>query len=129
MAPKTEVAPIIVKRRKAAHGGHHGGAWKVAYADFATAMMALFIVLWLMNTSQKVQQAIGGYFRDPSGKTVDTGNGDAGSGENLAVNKQDMEKLKQKIQEAFKRNPNFQKALKDKVQMTLTPEGLRIEFL
>ena len=41
--------PIIIKR-KGGHGGHHGGAWKVAYADFVTAMMALFIVLWLMNT-------------------------------------------------------------------------------
>ncbi len=49
--------PIIIKR-KGGHAGHHGGAWKVAYADFVTAMMALFIVLWLMNTSKPVQQAI-----------------------------------------------------------------------
>jgi chemotaxis protein MotB len=59
--------PIIVIKRKGAHGGHHGGAWKVAYADFVTAMMALFIVLWLLNTSEKVQKAVGGYFRDPTG--------------------------------------------------------------
>ena len=58
--------PIIIKR-KAAHGGHHGGAWKVAYADFVTAMMALFIVLWLMNSSKQIQDAVGGYFRDPKG--------------------------------------------------------------
>jgi len=44
--------PIIIIKKKAGHGGHHGGAWKVAYADFVTAMMALFIVLWLLNTSQ-----------------------------------------------------------------------------
>ena len=50
---------IIVKKRK--HGsGHHGGAWKVAYADFATAMMALFIVLWLTNSTEQVRKAVGG---------------------------------------------------------------------
>ena len=51
MAPR----PIIIIRKKVAHGGHHGGAWKVAYADFVTAMMALFIVLWLLNTSKQTQ--------------------------------------------------------------------------
>jgi chemotaxis protein MotB len=58
--------PIIIVKEKVSHGGHHGGAWKVAYADFVTAMMALFIVLWLMNTSKPaVKEAIAGYFRDP----------------------------------------------------------------
>ena len=64
MAAAAATQPIIIKR-KSGHGGHHGGAWKVAYADFVTAMMALFIVLWLMNTSKPVQEAISGYFRDP----------------------------------------------------------------
>ena len=59
--------PIIIIKKKAAHGGHHGGAWKVAYADFVIAMMALFIVLWLLNSSKQVQEAVGGYFKDPSG--------------------------------------------------------------
>jgi flagellar motor protein MotB len=59
--------PIIIIKKKVGHGGHHGGAWKVAYADFVTAMMALFIVLWLLNTSKPVREAIAGYFRDPSG--------------------------------------------------------------
>ena len=54
--------PIIIIKKKAAHGGHHGGAWKVAYADFVTAMMALFIVLWLLNTSKPVKEAIAGIF-------------------------------------------------------------------
>ena len=58
--------PIIIKK-KIAHGGHHGGAWKVAYADFVTAMMALFIALWLMNTNQQIREAVGGYFKDPTG--------------------------------------------------------------
>ncbi len=61
--------PFIIIKKKVGHGGHHGGAWKVAYADFVTAMMALFIVLWLLNTSKQVQEAVGGYFKDPSGKS------------------------------------------------------------
>ena len=65
---KPELQPIIIKK-KVVHGGHHGGAWKVAYADFVTAMMALFIVLWLMNSKEEVQKAVGGYFRDPTGKS------------------------------------------------------------
>src|SRR5262249_27548929 len=59
--------PIIVIKKGVGHGGHHGGAWKVAYADFVTAMMALFIVLWLLNTSKPVREATAGYFKDPSG--------------------------------------------------------------
>ena len=50
-AGKTQ--PIIVIKKKGGHGGHHGGAWKVAYADFVTAMMSLFIVLWLMSSSER----------------------------------------------------------------------------
>ena len=59
--------PIIVIKKKGGHGGHHGGAWKVAYADFVTAMMSLFIVLWLMGSSEKVKRAVAGYFNDPKG--------------------------------------------------------------
>src|SRR5437762_1326844 len=103
---------VIVKKKAASHAAHHGGAWKVAYADFVTAMMALFIVLWLMNTDQKTKMAIGGYFQDPSGRSTDTGNGDAGNGENMALTKQDLEQLKQKIEQAFKQRSNFETALK-----------------
>src|SRR5438445_4032434 len=56
---------IIVKKIKKGHGGHHGGAWKVAYADFVTAMMAFFLVMWLVGQSKSVKAAVGGYFRDP----------------------------------------------------------------
>lgn len=55
----------IVKKR-GGHGGHHGGAWKVAYADFVTAMMALFIVLWIVGQSKSTKEAVAGYFKDPS---------------------------------------------------------------
>src|SRR6186997_149429 len=64
MADKQAVT-IIIKKRKAGHGGHHGGAWKVAYADFVTAMMAFFLVMWLVGQSKPVKAGIGGYFRDP----------------------------------------------------------------
>ena len=60
--------PIIIKRVKKAGHDFHGGSWKVAFADFATAMMAFFLLLWLMgNTSEEEKQAISGYFNDPAG--------------------------------------------------------------
>ena len=64
MAQDTNTRPIIIKRRKkAAAHGHHGGAWKVAYADFVTAMMAFFLLMWLLNaTSEAQRQGIADYF-------------------------------------------------------------------
>ena len=121
--------PIIIKKKIVGSGGHHGGAWKVAYADFVTAMMALFIVLWLMNASPEVQQAVGGYFRDPTGKAGQTGGGQAAAGgEGLAVKKDDFEGLKAQIEQAMKQMPEL-KTLRDQVAMTVTGEGLRIELL
>jgi chemotaxis protein MotB len=58
--------PIIIIKKKGGHGGHHGGAWKVAYADFVTAMMAFFMVMWLVSSAQSTtKQAIASYFRKP----------------------------------------------------------------
>src|SRR5437588_5657227 len=123
-----ETAPIIIIRKKAAHGAHHGGAWKVAYADFVTAMMALFIVLWLMSSSDQVRKAIGGYFQDPKGYGKQVGTTLAGSGESIAVTKLDMTQIKEKLEQAMKKAPEFQ-ALKDHIQIMVTGEGLRIELL
>jgi len=121
--------PVIVIRRKAAgHGGHHGGAWKVAYADFVTALMALFIVLWLMSADKEVQKAISAYFNNPSGPGKQTGTAAAGLGNAIEVPKDDMSKLREKIQEALKTVPNFHD-LKDHVEITITSDGLRIELL
>ena len=122
------VRPIIIKRKYIIHGGHHGGAWKVAYADFVTAMMALFIVLWLMNSSKQIQEAVGGYFRDPAGTSKKVGNGETGSGDNFTLTKDNMDKLKQELQTAIRRTINFDK-LKDHIDMTITPEGLRVELM
>jgi chemotaxis protein MotB len=119
---------IIVIKKKSGHGGHHGGAWKVAYADFVTAMMSLFIVLWLMNTSEKVRQAVAGYFNDPRGKSTMTGTDQSGSGESLALTEKNIPDLKKKIEEAI-RQMNDLKALQNQIQITITPEGLRIELL
>ena len=120
--------PVIIIRRKKGHGGHHGGAWKVAYADFVTAMMALFIVLWLLSSSEKVKQAVAGYFQDPTGKGTNIGTTTAGSGEDLHVRREDMTKLKQQIEQAMKELPKFEQ-MKNNVQVTVTNEGLRIELL
>ena len=81
MTPQPEAAPaaapppppppprpiFVIKRKKAGHRGRHGGAWKVAYADFVTAMMALFIVLWLMSADEEVKKEISAFFNNPSG--------------------------------------------------------------
>jgi chemotaxis protein MotB len=62
--------PIIIKRVKRFAAGHHGGAWKIAFADFAVAMMAFFLVMWLMSNATPEQKiAIAGYFKDPIGFT------------------------------------------------------------
>ena len=123
-----ELSPIIIKKKKIAHGGHHGGAWKVAYADFVTAMMALFIVLWLMNSSDQVKKAVGGYFKDPRGTGKLVGSAMAGSGENLSVTKDNMKLLKEQIESAIKTMPKFEK-FKDNLEMTITGEGLRLDLL
>lgn len=125
-APATP--PIIVIKKKGGHAGHHGGAWKVAYADFVTAMMALFIVLWLLSASNDVQKAVAGYFRDPKGFGKQMGSSMGGSGESLTITKSNMTLLKGKLEQAMKKSPQFER-IKDYVQMTVTGEGLRIELL
>ncbi len=127
MSQAQENRPIIVIKKKGGHGGHHGGAWKVAYADFVTAMMALFIVLWLLNSSKQVQEAVGGYFKDPTGTRKQVGSDMRGAGENFVVSKDNMEQLKEQLQKAIKEVPHFEK-FKNHIDMTVTNEGLRIEL-
>ena len=121
--------PIIIIKKVSGHGGHHGGAWKVAYADFVTAMMALFMVLWLLNSSQETQKAIGGYFTDPEGNGKLIGSDMAGAGgDALNLAAKDMEQLKDRIAQSLKESTKF-KELQDKITMVVTGEGLRIELL
>jgi len=119
--------PIIIVKKKGGHAGHHGGAWKVAYADFVTAMMALFIVLWLLNTSKQVQEAVGGYFKDPTGTSKKAGTNLAGAGENFTLTRDNMPRLKEQLQRAMQQMSDFEK-LKSHIEMTVTSEGLRIEL-
>jgi chemotaxis protein MotB len=121
-------APPIIIKKKAGHGGHHGGAWKVAYADFVTAMMALFIVLWLMNSSKQIQVAVGGYFKDPTGNSRKVGTDVAGSGDNFRLTKQNMAELKEQLQKSIRNITDLEK-LRNNIEMTVTAEGLRIELL
>jgi chemotaxis protein MotB len=120
---------IIVIKRKSGHGGHHGGAWKVAYADFVTAMMSLFIVLWLMNSSEKIKKAVAGYFNDPRGTAALMGTTMTGNGETVsAAAANDMQKLKEKLEDQIRAKKDLQK-LSKQIEITITAEGLRIELL
>jgi chemotaxis protein MotB len=120
--------PIIIIKKVSGHGGHHGGAWKVAYADFVTAMMALFIVLWLLNSSVKVKKAVAGYFNDPLSSHKETGSDKVGNDDSIPIDKQSVEKLKEQIQKAIKEQPDLLKLAKQ-IEITITPEGLRIELI
>jgi chemotaxis protein MotB len=121
--------PIIVIKKKGGHGGHHGGAWKVAYADFVTAMMSLFIVLWLMNSSEKIKKAVAGYFNDPKGTGSLMGTTLTGTGETVTIaSNDDLQKLKDKLEQEIKAKKDLEKLLKQ-IEITITPEGLRIELL
>ena len=120
--------PIIILKKKSGHGGHHAGAWKVAYADFVTAMMSLFIVLWLLSSSKKVQEAVGGYFKDPTGTSAKMGSSLAGSGENFTLTRDNMPKLKDQPEQKIRQMDDSAK-LQSHVEMTVTSEGLRIELM
>ena len=147
MSEKQE-QPIIVRRKKKGHGDAHGGAWKVAFADFMTAMMAFFLVLWMVGQKDEVKQAVAGYFRDP-GKFESHG-GDLifkGSksplkfeGQSPGAQKKDEIKSPQgptkaeknqltlaakKILEELQKQKAFGR-LKDNIKVQLTSEGLRI---
>ena len=127
--PSQTPQPIIIVRKNKTHHAHHGGAWKVAYADFVTAMLSLFIVLWLLSSSEQVKKAVGGYFTDPKGSAKDVGNGLRGAGsESLAIHKEDMAKLKEKLEEAIK-DPNSLQKIREHVVFTITSEGLRVELI
>ena len=135
------VQPIIIVKKKGGHGGHHGGAWKVAYADFVTAMMAFFLVMWLVNQSPAVKAGVGGYFRDPVGMS-EGGRGVLPGADSIEIPKPqgpvddaaeavaEREKLEEAvthIKESLDAVPAFQ-SLKDQVEFTVTPEGLRIDL-
>ena len=132
--------PVIIVKKKG-HGkhGHHGGAWKVAYADFVTAMMAFFLVMWIVGQSAEVKAGVAGYFRDPQafegGRGVLPGSesGTIGGGAPLepagdvASATATLEQAAEALRERLASVPEFEQ-LKDRVEITVTAEGLRIEL-
>jgi chemotaxis protein MotB len=122
-------------------GGHHGGAWKVAYADFVTAMMALFLVLWLAAQDQKIKEAVERAFRNPfmsltkeSAGLMPTQHKDAGKSgsdkfDNGSASLTEVAMLRRLQQDLAKSlaKPDAQED-EETVKFNLTPEGLRINI-
>lgn len=139
--------PIIIKKKKShGHGGHHGGAWKVAYADFVTAMMAFFMVMWIMGLSDQTRAQIQGYFNDPLGFTKNEpkakvniqppGNQYSRIGQTQTAGPQDSRKEKQEaevvknqIEEALKSKDAGLEGLAKDVEVNVTDEGLELQFV
>jgi chemotaxis protein MotB len=136
--------PVIRIVRKRHAEAHHGGAWKVAYADFVTAMMALFIVLWILGQGEEVQTAVSSYFRNPTGKAVMAPVGGPSSkvnrmsirqesgADNSMVNFKDdavktLEHEADELRTMIEQQPDL-KALAQQISIEVTPEGLRVEI-
>ncbi len=126
--PVEEEPPPPIRRRRGAEERHRGGAWKVAYADFVTALMALFIVLWMMNSGSKVKQSVQGYFRDPKGYTRKLGAGAGGSGEGLPVDRRNVRGVQEQIETVLRKMPEF-RSVRNNILFSVTGEGLRIDLL
>ena len=124
-----DAQPIIIIKKKGHHGGHHGGAWKVAYADFVTAMMALFIVLWLLSsTSKQTQEQIAGYFNDPKGTANKRGSEGQPGAKAQDKHPTDMSALKKQLLLAMQ-NVDILNKLRKQIEITVTDEGLRVDLI
>lgn len=153
MDDKTQ--PIVIKRVKKVAGGHHGGSWKVAFADFMTALFAMFLILWIVTAMDEEQRAgVAGYFRDPtnfsqedntpgdniidleggSQTPLDMGESPAEPTEEQIMEEAErrqrarMESLKQDLEEAIERSQALE-PFKDQLLLDITPEGLRIQLV
>lgn len=127
VSPEVESIALVPTRRVVSEG-RHGGAWKVAYADFVTALMALFIVLWMMNSGAKVKESVQGYFRDPKGYARRLGAGAGSTGEGLPVDRKNVRNVQEQIETAFRKMPEF-RFIRNNVLFSVTGEGLRIDLL
>jgi chemotaxis protein MotB len=145
--------PIIVRRKKKKGGGHHGGTWKIAYADFVTAMMAFFLLMWLLGSTAKGDlDGISDYFKTPLKVALQGGPAVAdsshlikGGGKDLTRTEGQMDKkrlqaeqarleqmkfneLKHRIEAAIERNPVLRE-FRDQLLLDITPEGLRVQIV
>lgn len=148
----------IIKKvnKRGGHGGHHGGAWKVAYADFVTAMMALFIVLWIVANNVTVRASVADYFRDPGAMSKTSSGVMNGSnsmkpfsdtqpmqrmmpqdqqpqptGTASPPQQAEVEKLRQegdRLMQMIAAIPDLIK-FKDQIEIKITKDGLRIELI
>jgi chemotaxis protein MotB len=141
-----EPAPIVVVRKVVHRGGHYGGAWKVAYADFVTTMMALFIVLWAAGQDTNVRESIATYFRNPDAVRVapiggrgssvlPTNSGGAGHAEaaprgaaGTEGDEQALEHAADSIRLAIESVGDL-KELSRQIRIDVNPEGLRVQFV
>ena len=140
---KSAKRPIIIKKIKKGGHGHHGGSWKVAYADFVTAMMAFFMVMWILGMDDQSRKAIEGYFSNPAGfkKGYGSGNTPLSSGNspasirtntqvNLLVHKAEERAMKQTAERIKARLDSAKNKLGDaKYELAVGDGGLRIELI
>ncbi|HTS87728.1 MAG TPA: flagellar motor protein MotB [Gemmatimonadales bacterium] len=138
---KAREQPIIIVKKRAPAHGHHGGAWKVAFADFMTAMFAMFLVLWLVNQSSDVKAAIAGYFQDPLGRANEYGSsimpGDGAQTQSprimspnqvIDLRRDRLQRIAETIRQEIREVPALSQ-LADHVEIEITEEGLRIQLL
>ena len=131
---------IVVRKKVGGHGAPHG-AWKVAFADFMTAMFALFLVLWIINQSTDIRSAIAGYFQDPLGRADEFGSSILpGGGAQTAtvrpltppdvveLRRNRLGSLAEKLEGELDHLPAL-KDVRDKIEIQLTDDGLRIQLL
>lgn len=143
MAARAGKKVVIVKKVVSGGGGHHGGSWKVAYADFVTAMMAFFMVMWILGMDDKTKQAIEGYFANPVGykKGYGSGSSPLSIGTTPAnvqktqlrmivrsTEQRTFESLKQQILDKVAKSDSL-KRLNALVDVQVTADGLRIELV
>lgn len=143
-------APIIIKRIKKGGHGHHGGMWKVAYADLVTAMMAFFIVLWVLGSGPDVVANVAGYFKDPIGfseggtaKPIESGtnSGETAIFENTKRNQMMLDESERaaRLEEYWRDEAGRIRSslagiaslgkYHDQIEISLTPEGLKITLV
>jgi chemotaxis protein MotB len=130
---------IVIRRKKRAHGGAHGGAWKIAYADFVTAMMAFFLLMWLLtSTNHGDLQGIADYFNRPLQAAFTEGPGSsATTSPQTDEQKQEQQRqdertqldaLQARLTTLIQNSPKLQ-AFKNQIKIDITSEGLRIQII